>query len=113
MDKHHSSSIWEHYHGAGSQSSELGETVSASAAKPRQNLLGHSPYHRRLLCEPLEDRRLLSAFAWSTYLGGSRWDSVSGMVMDKEGNAFVVANTQSTDFAGATNRMAVAVTTLS
>ena len=30
------------------------------ASKPRQNTFGLSPYHRRLLCEPLEDRRLLS-----------------------------------------------------
>ena len=28
--------------------------------KPRRSILGLSPYHRRLLCEPLEDRRLLS-----------------------------------------------------
>ncbi len=30
--------------------------------KPRQNTFGFPPYHRRLLCEPLEDRRLLSVF---------------------------------------------------
>ena len=29
-------------------------------SKPRQGMFGLSPHHRRLVCEPLEDRRLLS-----------------------------------------------------
>ena len=36
------------------------------ASRPRQNTLGLCPYHRRLVFEPLEDRRLLTYFSAPT-----------------------------------------------
>ena len=44
----------------------MGHAIRTSHRKPRQNTFGLSPYHRRLLCEALEDRRLLSIAATIT-----------------------------------------------
>jgi photosystem II stability/assembly factor-like uncharacterized protein len=39
-----------------------------------------------------------SAFAYSTYLGGTSFDEANGVATDAAGNAYVVGNTQSGDF---------------
>jgi len=53
--------------------------------KPRQGTLGLSPYHRRLLCEPLEDRRLLSIGAYpelpGMHLVDPNLDNLRGQVI--------------------------------
>src|SRR5438105_4971134 len=65
--------------------------------------------HRRLIVEPLEDRRMLSVggVAWSTYLGGSGIENESNFegrsAVDRAGNTFVTGATSSIDFAGAKN----------
>jgi hypothetical protein len=37
-------------------------------------------------------------YGYSTYLGGSYWDSGNGIAVDGDGNAYVAGDTQSTDF---------------
>ena len=40
---------------------KLGKRFERRNNKSRRNVLGFSPYHRRLVCEPREARQLLSA----------------------------------------------------
>ena len=45
--------------------SKRGTRSERRVAKPRRSILGPSPYQRRLVCEPLEDRRLLAvSLSW-------------------------------------------------
>ncbi len=53
--------------------------------------------HRRLLCETLEDRCLLSltSLDWSAYVGGSDLDSGFAIAYDPSGNAIIASRTRS------------------
>jgi hypothetical protein len=46
-----------------------------------------------------------SALAYSTYLGGSNYDSADGIAVDTAGNAYVTGVTQSTDFPTTTHAL--------
>ncbi len=57
---------------------------------PRNRVLGLSPYHRRLVVEPLEDRRLLSVAVPAGPLAGSQtWYAANGPYILSNGNVEV------------------------
>jgi len=55
---------------------------------------------RSLFAEVLEDRRMLSVLAYSTYWGGSRNEEAADVAADSEGNTYVIGTTESPNLGG-------------
>lgn len=74
---------------------------NAAANVRGQHRPGRRHSHRLLSVEGLEDRCLLAGTAdlqWSTFLGGAGDDRIQELVVDEQGDVYVVGSTTSPDF---------------
>jgi len=73
-----------------------GETNSSNfPVTPGANDTAISPYYDAFVLKLAPNGRTL---AYSTFLGGGRWDNAFGLAVDAAGNAYVTGQTNSTDF---------------